>query len=281
MRFLFLLFFCCFLGMPEAYAQSIDLGAKKITDWPAFYAYVDAHPQITELDMFATPVDKTKVAELVARYPHIRFGWTLRMAEHTVRTDAEAFSTLHHTEATVHTNEELSLLRYCTRLYALDIGHNAVSDLSFLYHLPLLRVLIVACNEIEDITPLASLYNLEYVELFSNRIVDISPLQNLPYLAHLNLSYNQIETLEPLHHMPQLRRLWLKHACSSEENITGETVMQLRHALPHCHINHIDEPTAGGWRESEEYDIFYSYFRTGAYIPFPNSPNPWVVVEGN
>lgn len=255
-------------------ALYVDLGDTVVEDWDAFYAYLDENRGLTRVDMYATPVGRTRIEELDERYPHIEFGWTMEVGDHLVRTDAACFSTLHYSGDTSHPTREIALLRFCKNLRALDIGHNRVDDLSFLYELPELRVLIVACNRIEDITPIASLRHLEYLEMFSNYVTDLSPLADLPYLAHLNIGYNNISDLSPLYQMPQLKRLWMKkcHSRAAAPELSGEVIAKLQSALGDCVIDTRHNPSEGGWRECAEFDTFHEYFRTGRYVPFPTSP---------
>lgn len=258
----------------QAAPQYVDLGDRVVQDWDAFYAWLDENPQLTGVDMFATVIDRTHIETLAQRYPGIAFGWTMEVGDHTVRTDATCFSTLHYTEDDSHKTHELAVLRFCKNLRALDIGHNAVDDLSFLYELPELRVLIVACNRIEDITPIASLKHLEYLEIFSNYVKDVSPLTDLPYLAHLNIGYNNIKDLTPLYQMTQLKRLWIRkcHSRGSAPELSRKEINRLQEALGDCVIDVRHNPSEGGWRECVEYDTFHEYFRTGQYVPFPTSP---------
>lgn len=258
----------------EAAQTYVDLGENMVSDWVAFYAWLDANPQLTKVDMFETVVDRKRIEELDARYPDIEFGWTMEVGDHLVRTDVTCFSTLHYSADKPHPTREIALLRFCKNLRALDIGHNQVDDISFLYELPELRVLIIACNQIEDITPIASLKHLEYLEMFSNWVKDISPLTELPYLAHLNIGYNKIGDFTPLHQMTQLKRLWMKkcHSRASAPPPKAEVIEALQAALGDCVIDTTSNPSEGGWRECVEFDTFHEYFRNGQYVPFPTSP---------
>ena len=149
-------------------------------DFPAVKEILAAHPGLEKADMYDIPIDYRQADELKTLYPGIEFGWTLKIGtDHLVRTDATAFSTLHRSGSVIHSAKELSVLRYCKRLKALDFGHNGVDDISWLAELTDLRVLIIAVNRVSDITPLAGLTRLEYLEIFNNRITDISPLAGL------------------------------------------------------------------------------------------------------
>ena len=258
----------------DANAAHVDLGESAVKDWDAFCAFLDGFETLESVDMFGTKIGREEIELLSQRYPDVSFGWTMKFAEHTVRTDATAFSTLHYSGEPEHTSVDFSILKYCENLRALDIGHNAAKDLSFLYDLPELRVLIIACNKVEDLTPLASLKHLEYLEMFSNWVEDLTPLEELPYLAHLNIGYNNITDYTPLHQMPQLKRLWMKksHSRAKAPAIDKSIIADLQEALPDCLIDYVSNPSEGGWRESIYFETFHEYFRTGEYRPFPDSP---------
>ena len=109
----------------------LDLGTK-YQKLSAVEKILDQYPNLEKVDMFGTPVNYKAVAELEERYPGVEFGWTLRIGDHEVRTDATAFSTLHLSGSATHGQKEISLFRYCKNLRALDFGHNGCNDLSFL-----------------------------------------------------------------------------------------------------------------------------------------------------
>ena len=260
-----------FTAAPDA--GRIDFGNLRVYDVNTLTAFLDQLPKLTEVDMYATPVRRRTIELLHERYPQIRFGWTMQFAEHSVRTDATAFSTLHYGNAKVHGTADISLLRFCKNLRALDFGHNAVNDLSFVRELPELRVLICAVNRIDDLEPLADLPHLEYLEVFTNQITDITPLLACPHLMDLNLSYNYISDLSPLKQMTQLKRLWLYGAMDRRDNRTlPETVLHgLRVALPDTEIDAVHNPTGGTWREHPHFEVIHRMFRTGVYEPFEDS----------
>ena len=258
-------------------AEVIDFGSVRVTDFDGLPAFLRQFPNLKRVDMFESPIAARRANALHDQFPDIKFGWTLRITsydhhEHRVRTDATAFSTLHNNRTTEHTDEELSVLRFCTELKALDIGHNAVTNIDFLYDLPELRVLIIALNRIEDITPLASLTHLVYLEMFRNRVRDLSPLSRLTELRDLNICYNSIDNVTPLYGLTGLERLWVNHAryyrYGAAADLPMGTVAALRKALPDTQIDEVSSPTAGGWREHPRYEVIQRMFRLGEYIPF-------------
>lgn len=250
----------------------LDLGKRKVEDFEALTQLLDKHPQLTQVDMYETIVKREQAETLSARYPQIRFGWTLHLVEkHRIRTDATAYAINHNKRSKTHTSEDFELLKYCTELRALDLGHNAITDIGFMENLTELRVIILAGNYISDIGVLAKLKNLEYAELFNNRIEDFSPLTGLNRLIDLNICFNQSEDLSPLHSMTQLDRLWLYNSNNrdSDDPVDPEQVAALQAALPQCTIDSVHYSTAGGWREHERYYVVFNMLHGAvAWLPW-------------
>ena len=266
-------------------AVSVDLGKLPVPntdgDYRAFKSFLAKLPNLEKVDMFATEIRRPRIEELAQAFPDVEFGWTMVIScsnplhpertPHKVRTDATAFSTLHNNKTSEHTAADLSILKYCKNLQALDIGHNRVTDLSFLYDLPHLKVLIVACNlDLRDITPIGSLKELQYLELFKNDVHDISCLANCTELVDLNICFNRISDLTPLYGLQKLRRLWLFNSnnYSDEYPVPREAVRALQQALPNCRIDSVSWSTEGGWRQHPRYDTIYEMFWGSEYIPF-------------
>lgn len=227
---------------------------------------LQTHPEVKKVDLFEALMPQSDMLSLFDDYPEVEFGFTIRFAEHVVRTDQTAFSTLHSKYDQPHNTEQLSVLRMCRHLKALDIGHNAVDNVDFLYQLPDIRILIIALNRIEDITPVGSLKDLEYLEMFTNRIHDLTPLLQCKKLKDLNIGFNRIEDLEPLYHMPQLERLWMySYRFINQDSTTPEIRQRLKEALPKCEFEFSHYPTLEGWREHPRYFVMYDIFKTGVW----------------
>ncbi len=255
-------------------AEYIDMDKTRVTDMDAFIAFLRKLPNLKKVDMFSTQIYTKDIDKLAAAFPDIEFGWTMRIGDHWVRTDATAFSTLHNNSSPAHTEKQFQYLKYCKNLLALDIGHNGVKDLSFLYDLPNLKVLILACNiNLKDITPVGSLKNLEYLELFKNDINDISCLANCTNLLDLNICFNRIKDWTPIHGLTKLERLWIYNSnnWSKQYPIDRQIVADLKAALPNCHVDSTSYSTLGGWREHDRYYVIFHMFKYGEYIPFQNS----------
>lgn len=257
-------------------AQTIDLGNNTVanSEYKAFYEFLAKLPELKKVDMYSTRISARRINELISRFPNVEFGWTMAVGDHSVRTDITAFSTRHSDRSGRHKNEDFELLKYCKNLQALDIGHNAVSDLSFLYELPKLKVLIVADNKFQDITPIASLKDLEYLEIFFNDVRDISPITSLNKLIDLNICFNRIKDITPLKQMTFLKRLWLSQYNSHNPTIKPDpaALEEIYSALPNTLVDSTAKSSVeNGWREHPHYAVIHEMFKTQTYIPFDDS----------
>ena len=255
-------------------AEVIDLGDVTIKSAEVFIEYLRQFPHLKQAALYATPLSPESIDALTEAFPQVKFGMTMRIGDHLVRTDATAFSTLHGNSSRHHDEDDFRYLKYCTNLLALDIGHNSVRDVSFLYDLPDLKVLILACNEITDITPVGSLHQLEYLELFKNDVRDLSCLEACTKLIDLNVCFNHIEDLTPIAKLPRLQRLWVFNSnnWSDKDPVDGQQLALLKQSLPQCQIDSTSYSTLGGWRDHRRYYIVSNMFRLGEYIPFTNTP---------
>ena len=258
-------------------AEHIDFGNTVIEDLELLESFLDQFPSLKKCDLFGNYMTHAWAEALSARYPGVEFGWTFRIMctnkdPHIIRTDMTAFSTLHNNRTAEHTDEELSVLRFCTELRALDIGHNAATKVDFLYEMPELRVLIIALNQVKDLTPVASLKHLEYLEMFRNRVRDLKPLSGLSALKDLNIGYNRVTDVTPLYPLTGLERLWLNRAGFYERGVPSdlpqEKLLESQKALSDTLIDSASSPTAGGWRKHPRYAVIERMFRLGEYIPF-------------
>jgi Leucine-rich repeat (LRR) protein len=248
----------------------VDLNDTKVEDFGALAALLDQLSRVETVNLYASSVPREQMAYLIARYPQVFFGFTLNMEGHVLRTDQTAFSTLHNNKSHTHTSQDFDVLRYCTRLQALDLGHNNVTDLGFLENLIGLKVLILAVNQITDISQLKNMAGLEYVELFKNKITDITPLKDLGRILDLNLCFNYVKDYAVLEKLTTLERLWLYNSnnYSAKDPVRLDVIARLKAALPNCHINSTSYSTLGGWREHPRYFTVFNIFKTSVYQPF-------------
>ena len=164
-------------------------------------------PELKRVDLTGCTLSTEQMDALSQLRPDVDFLWMVRFGNWEVRSDITCFSTLRTGTEGSHrySSEELyPLLRFCRHLRALDLGHNALTEL---------QVLILADNpDLTDISPLAKLENLHYLELFLCwDIEDFSPLDSLVRMQDINLSYcKNLSGLRFLDSMPEIENVWVR-----------------------------------------------------------------------
>lgn len=242
---------------------SLDLSDAVISNYEEFAKVLGLFNNLQALDMSNSNLTNEELGGLREMYPNTEINWVVHFGRWSMRTDAIAFSVLivdfSHTRLT---SEDIEVLKYCTKLQALDLGHQAISDLSvFGKYLKELRVLILADNNITDITPLKELKHLHYLELFMNKITDISVLDELPDLVDLNLCLNyRLSDISSLMKLNKLERLWI-----TKTSISNASVNNLKGVNPDINIVTIGEKsTDSGWRTHPRYyaliDMFHKNY---------------------
>lgn len=234
---------------------NVKIGRGRVDEVRAWLPYMTV---CTLVDMDGCGIPNTMMAELRDDFPNMKVVWRIYFSSYSCRTDAVALraSTINSSMS----SDVMQVLKYCTDMEMLDLGHNSQADLSYVSYMPKLRVAILAIGYAKDLTPLASCLHLEYLELFSNSIADISPLAGLKELEHLNIANNCITDISPLFGMTQLKRLWI-----ARNNIPEEQIEELIAALPNTEIDYTSSnPTGGTWRKNERYDLLRIQFHYDA-----------------
>ncbi len=176
------------------------------------------------LDMDSCGVSNEAMAVIRDENPDVNVIWRVWFAGYTARTDVERILASSIAKGGVVTDEEASVLKYCTKIKYLDLGHNkALTDISFVSYMPDLEVAIFAINNIEDISPLANCPKLEYLEINSTNVTDLTPLSNATALRYLNIGRCQaspendgtdekrprVTDISPLFGLKDLERLFI------------------------------------------------------------------------
>ena len=209
-------------------------------------------------------LDNETMDALNQTYPDIRFVWSIRIRYYDIRTDATYFYPFKLQRDLFINNEEASLLRYCTDMVCIDVGHmGQITDCEWAAYMPELKYLIIGETAISDLSPLSNCKKLVYLELFTIPVTDYSPLLECTALEDLNLGKTYGST-EPIAQMTWLKNLWWCGAptrnlpCSNAQEV-------LPQALPNTTIKlWLEHPTASGWRKLDNYyamrdymDMFY------------------------
>lgn len=230
----------------------IDLNWVEIDDFENFKKNLKLFTRLERIEMCGCKLSNEQMEELCQLFPDTRFVWRVYMGQWSVRTDAVAFSVLiRNYEHKRLTSEDIEVLKYCTDLQALDIGHQAITDISVIgEYLTNLRVLILADNRITDLSPLTNLPHLHYLEFFVNQVTDLTPLASCRQLVDLNISYNyRISDITPLLDLPLLERLWLE-----KTGVSRADVALLKETYPNARIINVGEGSVDqGWRTHRRY----------------------------
>lgn len=253
--------------------ETLDFSKRIINDIEEFKNSLKLLPNLKKLDMSYTNLTNEQLGELRILFPNIRIDWVVHMSKWSVRTDAVAFSVLIYTyDYRRMTTEDIQVLKYCTELQALDLGHQAIEDITVIgQYLPKLRVLILADNNIKDISPLANLKHLHYLELFMNNITDSTPLASCKELVDLNISFNyRFSDISGILNLPKLERLWL-----ISDNISKESYSLIRQTYPNVTlVTTGNGSTNSGWRTHERYyamiDMYRKNYISDVFLKYDN-----------
>ena len=229
-------------------SESLDFNHIKMDDEGAeVRAFLPYMKNCTYLDMDFCNVSNGAMEGIRNDYPNIKVVWRIWFADaYSVRTDVERILASKPSKAGVIDNGQAAVLKYCTDVKYLDLGHNGeVTDISFVRSMPNLEVFIIALNDISDLTPLADCPHLEYLALNSTKAADLSPLSGLTELRHINIGNCPTTDISPLYSLTELERLWI--GCNTP--VPAEQVEQMRLCAPNCDINtDAFDPEGGGWR---------------------------------
>jgi len=232
-------------------AKELCFNDYQIDDIEGFVEALIPFYQLERVEMCNTNLSDEIMGNLCEIFPNTKFVWVVHCAGFDVRTDAVAFSTMFTGYGRdPYTEADFDVLKYCTDLEALDIGHHSIKDISFIKDLKKLKILIIAINRIEDLKPLENLTDITYLELFLNSIVDLSPLEKLVNIEHLNLCHNKnLGEIEPILHYTNLQRLWISYC-----NLTNEEKERIREAYPNAKLEFdVYESVEAGWRSTDVY----------------------------
>ena len=249
-------------------AEELDLSRRTVRDGgAAIEEALPCFPKLQKVDMTRCGLSNEDMDALNRRHEDVWFVWTVYFSIYSLRTDATNFIAARFVNDAELYSNQCRVLKYCTELIALDLGHKNLTDLSFLYDLPKLQYLILVENDLYDISPIGSLSELKYLEIFWTKVEDISPLINCKKLQDLNICYiysRPKAAFDVLMQMPWLERLWY---CGN--GLTDEQKEALRERMPDCEIymEKRGESTGGGWRDHPHYfemrDVFEMYYMPG------------------
>ncbi len=252
----------------QTYDSSItelDLSKTKLTkdDLPELKEVCEQLPNLEKLILCDCGLSNETLAGFRGEMDKVKVVWRIYLGKWNMRTDQIAFSVLiFHYDYRRMTTNDIQVLKYCTDLRALDLGHQAITDISVIGdYLPELRLLILADNRISDISPLAKLTHLHYLELFVNRISDISPLAGLKELVDVNISYNGgLSDISALLNSPMMEKVWLEST-----SVSNASIQKLKQTYPKAKVVRVGSGSVDqGWRWNPRYnqmmDMWYNNY---------------------
>lgn len=251
--------------------EEIQLNFTDVGDFDVFFDAVSLFGNLSRVEVCDSGLTNEQMEKLCDAYPDTKFVWRVHLGQWSVRTDAIAFSVLIRDYSHKRmTSEDIQVLKYCKELQALDLGHQAISDISVIgEYLTGLRVLILADNRITDLSPLSKLEHLHYLEFFVNQVTDLTPLASCRELVDLNISYNyRLSDITPLLKLPLLERLWLEHV-----SVSASDVELLRQTYPDARIVSVGTGSIDqGWRSHERYfamiDMYYNDYMSESFSKY-------------
>ena len=252
--------------------QMLDLNNRELgeDDLDLLREAIPYLPALEKIEMCDTGLSNEQLDAFNHEYDDIRVVWRVYFSRgrYNLRTDDVYFRPSEFGDSPpAVTDADTAILRYCTDMQALDLGHQYFTDLSFLESMPHMTYLIIAECPIYDLTPLASLKELRYLELFNTDITDISPLKECTALKALNLCYikaKQNNAWSTLSKMPWLERLWY---CNCP--LSSSQIRQLQGNNPDLVTFTLygGESSGGSWRYNQYYyemrDFFHAWYMPG------------------
>lgn len=243
----------------------LDLSNKKDLTADIMRRKLRIMPWLTRVDLSDINASNEELGALREEFPDIKIVWMLHMLQWKTKTDAIAFSDLiREYDYPRLTDEHIQCLKYCTDLQALDLGHQAITDISVICdYLPELRVLILADNKVKDLSPIVKLKHLHYIELFVNpNLKDVSPLGECKELVDVNISYLDINDISALLDLPLIERFWIEHTYVPDSQI--ET---LRENHPDATVINVGSGSVDqGWRTHPRYYAMKDMYNKQYYI---------------
>ena len=272
-------------------AQALDFSGVSFSqeDFSALEEAIGELPLLEQVDMCDTGVPYTALDELNQKYDNVRVIWRVRFGKdnyYSLRTDATYFRPSEFGEAPpAVTDQDTQILRYCTDMIALDLGHQYFTELSWLEGMTHLTYLIVAECPVKDLTPVSSLKELVYLEIFNSAVTDLAPLKECPSLKALNCCYIKTsgdKAYNALKQMPQLEYLWY---CGN--HMTTAQLNSLKSLNPNLVTFTIrgGESSGGQWRYMQYYYAMRDALGNAWYMPSgtngsdPDNPTTQIIID--
>jgi len=142
-------------------------------------------------------------------------------------------------------DETLEVLKYCTEVRYLDLGHCTLTSCEFVRNMPHLDAAIFGDGRLKSLEPLRDCKSLTFLEIFTTHVTDLSPLADLKNLQYLNMSNIEVDDISPLYHLDNLIMV-----NSTMNHIPQDQIDEFKRLQPQCTANFFTtgDPTGFGWR---------------------------------
>ena len=254
-------------NLVDSKIETLDLTKCKVQDINSFKTSLSLLHNLKKLDMSDCNLSNEDLAKLREEFPNTKIVWKIYLGKWSLKTDVISFSVLvTRFDYRRMTSADIEVLKYCTDLQALDVGHQSITDISVIgEYLPNLRILILADNKISDISPISKLKHLHYLELFMNNIKDISPLVSCTELVDLNLAH--IPSLYDFSPLIDNDFHLLERLCMQNSGGTTKYYNSIRAKYPNVKIVYKGYgSTHSGWRTHPRYFAMIDMFNKRNYM---------------
>ena len=236
----------------DSTVTDLDLSGKKELTADMARQIIPLLKDLKRIDLSDCASSNEELAVLREEFPDVKIVWKLYLGKWSLKTDSIAFSVLiyDYTHRRM-TSKDIEVLKYCTDLQALDLGHQAITDISVIGdYLKELRILILVDNKVSDLTPIAQLKHLHYLELFVNPISDLTPIGECKEMVDLNISYlSKVKDFSALYDFPLLERLFMEHM-----SLTAADKELFKKTYPNTYIVTVGTGSVDqGWRTHARY----------------------------
>lgn len=232
-------------------ATELNLSGIPMKNTKEVESYLKYFQKLERVEMCDCGIPSDQMDAMSQRFPDIRFVWTIRIGEGTLRTDAIAFIPYkigYDIDNPLY-DEDCTELKYCIDLICLDLGHMRMTDYSFLRYMPKMKYLLLGDTPGKDFSPLENLTELIYLEIFNTKFSQTEILLNFTKLEDLNLGYTRNHDFEVLKQLTWLKRLWVPAT-----GLTEAQYLELKAALLDTQLAmYVEGSTGGNWRDNQNY----------------------------
>lgn len=243
--------FTCFGREVSSTDTHLDLSNIPMSSTDEIESYLKYFQNLERVEMCECGIPSAEMDALAQRHPDIRFVWTIKIRDGSLRTDAIAFIPYkigYDIDKPLY-DEDLTELKYCIDLICLDLGHMRMTDYSFLEYMPKMQYLLLGDTPGEDFSALENLTELIYLEIFNTKFCQTEILLNFKKLEDLNLGFTRNHDFDVLKQLTWLKRLWVPATGLSEQQY-----LELVAALPDTQVEmYVLGSTGGNWRDNQNY----------------------------